>query len=59
MANGDFKDLNERTTADKVLRDKTFDIAKDPNYDGYQCGIASMVYRSFDKKSFCLWNKRF
>ena len=36
MADGDFKDLNRRTSADKVLRDKAFDIAKNPKYDGYQ-----------------------
>ena len=27
---GDFKDLNRRTAADKVLRDKAFNITKDP-----------------------------
>ena len=31
MAYGDFKDLKTRTTADQVLRDKSFNIAKDPN----------------------------
>ena len=36
MAYGDFKDLAKRTCADKVLRDKTFNIAKDPKYDGCQ-----------------------
>ena len=35
MVYGDFKDLARRT-ADKVLRDKAFNIAKDPKYDGYQ-----------------------
>ena len=50
MAYGDFKDLNRRTAADKVLRDKAFNIAKDPKYDGYQRGLASMVYTFFDKK---------
>ena len=35
MAYGDFKDLAKRTTGDKVLRDKSFNIAKDPKYDGY------------------------
>ena len=49
MAYGDFKDLNRRTFADKVLRDKAFNIAKDPKYE-YQCGVASMVYKFFDKK---------
>ena len=50
MAYRDFKDLNRRTFADKVLCDKAFNIAKDPKYDGYQRGLASMVYKFFDKK---------
>ena len=50
MAYGDFKDLNRRTTADKALHDKAFNIVKNPNYDGYQRGLASMVYEFFDKK---------
>ena len=36
MAYRDFKDLKRRTFSDKVLRDKTFNIAKSPKYDGYQ-----------------------
>ena len=40
-----------RTQSDKVLRDKAFKIASDPKYDGYQRGLASMVYKLFDKKS--------
>ena len=51
MAYGDFKDLARRTGSDKVLRDKAFNIAKNPKYDGYQRGLASMVYKFFDKKS--------
>ena len=51
MAYGDFKDLRKRTFADKVLRDKVFKIASDQKYDGYQRGLASMVYKFFDKKS--------
>ena len=43
MTYGDFKDLARRTAADNVLRDKAFNIAKDPRYDGYRCGLASMV----------------
>ena len=50
MAYGDFKDLAKRTAADKVLRNKAFKIASDQKYDGYQRGLASMVYK-FDKKS--------
>ena len=51
MAYGDFKDLVKRTAADKVLRGKAFKIASDQKYDGYQRGLASMVYTFFDKKS--------
>ena len=51
MAYGDFKDLARRTASDKFLRDKAFDIAKNPKYDGYQRGLASMVYKCFDEKS--------
>ena len=51
MAYGDFKDLAKRTASDKVLRDKEFNIAKSPKYDGYQRGFTSMVYNFFDKKS--------
>ena len=51
MAYGDFKDLKKRTTADKLLRDKAFNIAKDPKYDGYQRRLASVVYKFFDKKT--------
>ena len=51
MAYGESKDLAKRTQSDKVLRDKAFKIASDPKYDGYQRGLASMVYKFFDKKS--------
>ena len=51
MAYGDLKDLPKRTAADKVLRGKAFKIASDQKYDGYQRGLASMVYKFFDKKS--------
>ena len=37
------KDLAKRTWSDKV--------ASDPEYDGYQRGLASIVYKFFDKKS--------
>ena len=46
----DSKDLTKRTVADKILKNKAFDIAKDPKYDGYQRGLASMVYKFFDSK---------
>ena len=50
-AYSDNKDLTKRTVADKILKNTEFDIAKDPKYDGYQRGLASMVYKFFDKKS--------
>ena len=51
LAYGDFKDLPKISAADKVLRNKAFKIASDQKYDGYQRGLASMVYKFFDKKS--------
>ena len=51
MAYGKIKDLVKRTQTDKVLKDKAFKIASNPNYDDYQRGLASMVYKFFDKKS--------
>ena len=50
-AYSDRKDLTKRTTVDKILRNKAFNIAKYPKYDGYQRVLASMVYKCFDKKS--------
>ena len=50
IADGDFKDLARRTASEKVLRDKAFNIAINPKCDGYQRGLASMVYKFFDKK---------
>ena len=49
MAYGKSKDLAKRTQSDKVLRDKAFEIASDLKYDGYQRGLASMVYNFFIK----------
>ena len=50
-AYADHKDLINRTEADKVLKDKAYDIASNPKYDGYQRDLAGMVYKFFDKKS--------
>ena len=47
----DSKDLIKRTAANKILKNKAFNIAKDPKYDGYQRGLASMVYKFFGSKS--------
>ena len=51
MVYGDFKDLKKRKVADKILRDKALNIAKNPRYDGYQRGLASTVSKFFDKKT--------
>ena len=53
MADGDFKDLAKRTASDKVLRDKAFNVVKQPKYDRHQIRLTSMVYKVFDKKSAC------
>ena len=49
-AYSDSKDLTKRTVADKILKNRAFDIAKDPKYDGYQIGLAFMVYKFFDSE---------
>ena len=54
----DHKDLINRAKADKVLRDKAYNIASNPKYDGYQRGLASMVYKFFDKKSMGSGSKK-
>ena len=45
------KDLTRRTASDKVLHEKAFHIIKNWKYDGYQPGLASMVYKFFNKKT--------
>ena len=50
MAFGKYKDLERRTQSDKILKDKPFEIANNPKYDGYQRGLTSMVYKFFDKR---------
>ena len=49
-AYADNKDLLNRTRADKTLGDKAYAIASNPQYDGYQRGLASVVYKFFDSK---------
>ena len=49
-AYSDSKDLTKRTVADKILKNRAFNIAKDQKYDGYQKGLASLVYKYFDSK---------
>ena len=51
MASGDFKDLTRRTTSDRILHKKAFNIPKNLKYDGYQRGLASTVYKFFVKKA--------
>ena len=51
MAYGDFKDLQRRTASDKVLRNKAFNIAKNPKYGGYQRGLTSIFCKFFNKRS--------
>ena len=51
VADGDFKDFPRRTAAKEVLRDKAFNIVKNPKYDGYQRRLASVVYRWWN----CFW----
>ena len=48
---------NELDKTDKILKDKAFNIAKNIKYDGYQSGLAYMVYKFFDKKSASLADK--
>ena len=51
MGQGDFKDLARRTASGKVLANTASNIAKNPKYDGYKRGLASMIYKLFDKKT--------
>ena len=58
MADGNFKDLPRRTASDEIMRDKAFNIAKNPKFDGYQIGLASMVYKLFNHMSASLaWSE--
>ena len=54
MAYGGFEDLPRSKASDNVLRDKAFDIAINPKYDGYQCRFASMVYKFLIKNLLVL-----
>ena len=51
MAYNKYKDLEKRTQSDIVLKNKAFKIAINPRYNGYERGLASMVFNFFDKKS--------
>ena len=58
MHRGDFKDLTRRKASDEILYDKAFNIVKNPKYDGYLRGRASMVYKLFDKKNIWWSNQK-
>ena len=47
----DSKDLAKRTISDKILKDRSYEIARNRNYYGYQKALASMVCRFLDKKT--------
>ena len=51
MAYGDFEDLARRTASDKILRNKAFNISKNPKYDGYQRVLAFMIYKVLAKRT--------
>ena len=44
------KYLPRRTASDKKLHDQTFNIAKNPKYDRYPCGLLQCFTNFFDKK---------
>ena len=45
-----YKDVENRLISDQKLRNSAYDTASNPVYDGYQRGLASMVYTFFDSK---------
>ena len=60
MAYGKYKNLAKRAESDKVLRDKAFKTESNPEYDGYQRGLASIVYNFLIKRQWCrykIYNK--
>ena len=50
MAYEKYKDSTKRTESDKVSSNKAFKIASDPICNGYERGLASLIYKFFDKK---------
>ena len=50
MAYGDFKDLTRRTTFDKILCDKAFNIAKNPNMKNIKGFMLQWIIKFFDEK---------
>ena len=53
-AYSDSNNLAKRNISDKILKDRTYEIARNCNYGGYQRALASMVYNFFDNKTG--WN---
>ena len=51
MAYGNFKDLPRRAAADKKLLERAINIAKNSKCDGYHKGLASLVYKFFNKNT--------
>ena len=49
-AYGKYKDVENRLIADDKSKNSVYDIAINPEYDGYQRGLASMVYKFFNSK---------
>ena len=47
MAYDKFKDLEKRTQSDIVLKNKALKITSNPKYNGYERGLARMVYKFF------------
>ena len=45
-----YKDVKNRLISDQKLKNSAYDIASNPEYDGYQRGLASMIYKFFDSK---------
>ena len=50
-ASNKYKDLKNRTQSDIVLKNRAYEIAVDPNVDGFQRGLAAMVYKFFNERS--------
>ena len=45
-----YKDVENRLISDEKLKNSAYDIASNPKHDGYQRGLASMIYKFFDSK---------
>ena len=50
-AYSDSKDFAKRTISGKTFKDRAYEITINPIYNGYQRGLASIVYKMFDKKA--------